>query len=170
MKVLLHDLSKENIMKFCGKKITNDMIVMTEKDKSPNKCIGCFGCWVKKPGECVINDNYNRMGEFLGNCTEFIIVSECIYGEFSPYVKSLIDRSLSICHPYFCKREGKMHHVLRYENNPKFTVYFYGDDLTKKEKHTAEGRVKATGINFGTSKEKIVFLNNIEELGGIKTW
>ena len=23
-------------------------------------CIGCFGCWAKTPGECVIHDGYER--------------------------------------------------------------------------------------------------------------
>ena len=25
-------------------------------------CIGCFGCWVKTPGQCVIHDGYENTG------------------------------------------------------------------------------------------------------------
>ena len=170
MKVLLHDLSQEEIIKYGADKISEDMVVLTKMEREPNKCIGCFGCWVKNPGQCVLHDEYNRMGEYLGNCTEVIIVSKCIYGEFSPYVKKLIDRSISICHPYFTTRAGKMHHKLRYDNQPKLTVYFYGYDLTNEEKNTAEGRVKGMRINFGASENKITFLDNKEQLGGIKQW
>ena len=30
-------------------------------------CTGCFGCWIKTPGRCVLPDPYRDMGAYLAN-------------------------------------------------------------------------------------------------------
>jgi len=30
-------------------------------------CMGCFGCWIKKPGECVINDRMAQINRSVMN-------------------------------------------------------------------------------------------------------
>lgn len=167
MKVLLHDLTEEEISKVT-KSSNEELVILTKKEKEPHYCIGCFGCWVKNPGECILKDGYQHMGAYIGNCKELIIISDCIYGEFSLYVKTLIDRSISVCHPYFTKREGKMHHRLRYDNSPKLTVYCYSGNLTTEEKDTFLNRCKAMAINLGAEVSGIHFLSGKQELGGIK--
>ena len=57
-------------------------------------CIGCFGCWVKTPGKCVIHDGYEETGIDMSKCTEMILISECCYGSVSPFVKAVQDLSL----------------------------------------------------------------------------
>ena len=170
MKVLLHDLSKEELKGCAGHLLTDDMVVLTKTDKMPIKCCGCFNCWLKNPGVCAMKDGYENMGELWSKCDEFIIISKCVYGEFSIFVKRLIDRSLPLCYPFFCKREGKMHHELRYNNHPQITVYFYSDDMTQAEQKVAKERVLATGINFGSSKEMVTFLSSASELKEVKSW
>jgi len=32
-------------------------ITVKELDKTLHYCIGCFGCWLKTPGECAIHDD-----------------------------------------------------------------------------------------------------------------
>ncbi len=59
-------------------------------------CIGCFGCWVKTPGKCVIHDGYYETGVVMSKCTELIIISRCYYGSVSPFVKMVQDRAISI--------------------------------------------------------------------------
>lgn len=79
-------------------------------------CIGCFGCWVKTPGKCVINDGYENTGELMSKCDEIILVSKCTYGGFSPFVKNVLDRAISYISPHFVIRNGEMHHKRRYKN------------------------------------------------------
>ena len=70
-------------------------------------CIGCFGCWVKTPAQCIIRDKYGNMGAQLGHCDELILISRCTYGGFSPFVKNVLDRSISYIHPYFKVKNGE---------------------------------------------------------------
>lgn len=51
MKLLIHDLNDYEF------KNLSDDIKIIEKTEPINNCIGCFGCWVKTPAKCVINDS-----------------------------------------------------------------------------------------------------------------
>lgn len=64
-------------------------------------CIGCFGCWVKTPGECIIKDSYQNMGKQLSKCEELILISKCTYGGVSPFVKNVLDRAIPYISPNF---------------------------------------------------------------------
>ena len=98
LKLLIHDLSKEDSINFIGNE--EDVMVICDEGTIQN-CIGCFGCWIKTPGQCVISDEYSSMGENISKCNEVIIISKCFYGGYSPFVKNVMDRSISYIHPYF---------------------------------------------------------------------
>ena len=89
-------------------------------------CTGCFGCWIKTPGKCVISDGYENTGIDMGKCTELILISQCYYGSVSPFVKAVQDRAISYIHPDFVIRKGEMHHKRRYKNVISLSAYFYG--------------------------------------------
>ena len=167
MKLLIHDLSKEDSSKLIGSE--EDVKVISDND-TIHTCIGCFGCWIKTPGQCVIADEYSNMGERISKCNEVIIISRCFYGGYSPFVKNVMDRSISYVHPYFEIRNNEMHHKKRYEYHFELSVYFYGEDITEKEKATAEKLVKANSINLMCKIKNLTFLNDIKsinELGGV---
>ena len=126
-------------------------------------CIGCFGCWVKTPGRCVLKDDYNRMGEMMAHAEELIIISRCVYGTYSPFVRNILDRCLPYIHPYFTKREKEIHHKARYFNRLRTSVYFYGD-CTEEEKKTALRTVKANVLNFNGILEHISFSESREQI------
>jgi len=168
VKLLIHDLKKDDFNDLLGK-IKADVKVIDDNNTIHN-CIGCFGCWIKKPGECVIDDDYSNMGEYLSNCNELIIISKCFYGGFSPFVKNIMDRSIPYIHPYFEVRNNELHHRRRYENHFDMSVYFYGENITEKEKSTAEKLVKANSLNIISNIKKVIFvkdINAIEELEGV---
>ena len=112
------------------------------------RCLGCFGCWVKTPGRCVIHDGYENTGIQLGKCTELILISQCCYGSVSPFVKAVLDRAISYLHPDFVLRKGQMHHKRRYQNVITLSAYFYGEHITESEKKTARKLLQSNAVNY----------------------
>ncbi|SHN74640.1 flavodoxin family protein [Desulfitobacterium chlororespirans] len=163
MKLLIHDLDQEELGKI-RPGLGGDTKIVTNNGKIRH-CIGCFGCWVKTPGACVIRDEYGDMGADLGHSSELIIVSQCFYGGYSPFVKNVLDRSISYIHPYFVIRNGEMHHRPRYEQSLDFSVWFYGE-ITEKERQTAEKLVRANAINLNCQRVKVSFIRELAELEG----
>lgn len=103
-------------------------------------CIGCFGCWAKTPGKCVIHDGFEDTGIMMSQCSELIFISKCYYGSVSPFVKMVQDRAISYIHPNFVIRQKEMHHKRRYKNVISLSAYFYGENITDNEKITEIGR------------------------------
>jgi multimeric flavodoxin WrbA len=163
MNILIHDI-KNLDGKTLLKNNQNDTMVISDNGKI-HPCICCFGCWVKTPGQCVINDGYNTMGALISKCDQMIIVSRCFYGSYSPFVHNVLDRSISYLLPYFRTKNGETHHKNRYDNNIIFTVYFYGN-ISNREKETARKLVLANSVNFFAQKTKIYFYDRIEDLRG----
>lgn len=164
MRLLVHDLESNDCLKTFNNSFDDIMII--SDDGTISNCIGCFGCWIKTPGSCVIRDKYGDMGEHLSKCKEFIIISKCYYGGFSPFIKNVLDRSISYVHPYFTIRNGEMHHRRRYKNKIEMKVLFYGENITDKEKKTAEKLVKGNAMNFNCKDYSISFFKSIMELEG----
>jgi len=125
-------------------------------------CLCCFGCWIKTPGKCVLNDEYNNMGELLSQCNRMIIISKCIYGGYSPFVKNVLDRSISYLLPYFIKKDGVTCHPKRYDNSVTLIVHFYGE-IPDAEKETARELIKINGRNM-FEKTEIHFYKTIDEI------
>lgn len=165
MKFIIHDLEKK-IFDSLFPLPLEDMRIITN-DGDIHNCIGCFGCWIKTPGKCTIRDDYGDMGEYLSQSSEVIIISNCNYGGFSPYVKNVLDRSISYIHPYFTLRNGEMHHKRRYNKQLQYRIFFYGTDLTLEEKSTAEELVKANALNLYCDSYNVSFYNNLNDLKGV---
>lgn len=145
MKLIVHDLSQDAAEELF-KGMTDTRIISDDGTIRP--CMGCFRCWVKTPGQCTIRDAYGDMGQLLSRCDELLIFSRCTYGSYSPFIKSVLDRSISYIHPDFVKRNGEMHHRRRYPNRFLMKVTFYGEDVSEAERETANVLVKANALNF----------------------
>ncbi|WP_037291202.1 flavoprotein [Saccharibacillus sacchari] len=127
-------------------------------------CTGCFGCWTRTPGTCVLKDEYRHLGARLAACDEMVLISRCTYGGYSPFVCNVLNRMLPYVLPYFRMLKGQMHHQLRYEQTVKFNVYFYGEDLTANERQTAQELVQANSLNLGAKGFEVSFYDNIRQL------
>ncbi len=145
MNLLIHDLDEKE-----WEQIAQDYrrweVIAPSKEIKP--CVGCFGCWLKTPGECVIKDGYNRMGALIHQADELVVMSKYTYGGFSSFVKNVFDRSIGWVLPYFTIVDNEMHHKKRYPEDKKITVIFRGKDLTKEDQADAKRYVEAVCRNF----------------------
>ena len=140
----------------------DDMLIAY--DESIHSCRGCFNCWLKTPGECGITDGYRNMGRRLSMGDELVIVSRCLFGGYSPFVKNVLDRSISYVQPFFDTSAGDMRHKRRYSNKLKLKVIFYGD-ADEISKETAKKLVAANARNLRAEVGEIYFVDNDELVG-----
>lgn len=160
MTLVIHDMDENTAKAFDFK----DAEVISDNGKIRH-CIGCFGCWTRTPGKCVIKDGFENMGKTLSQCDRLIIISRNCFGGYSPFVKNVFDRSISYVLPDFEIRNGEMHHKRRYDNVLKMELYMYGS-MTDTEKETAKNIITAHAENFDGSVVKMVFKEKAEDLRG----
>ena len=145
MNLLIHDLNESQWNKVAQDYEGWDII---SDDGKIKPCVGCFGCWTKTPGECVLRDGFERMGARIHKADELVIISEYTYGGFSPFVKNVIDRSIGWVLPFFEIKNGEMHHKSRYPEEKPITFIFRGSGLTENDKKLARSYVKAVCVNL----------------------
>lgn len=99
-----------------------------------NYCMGCFGCWVKKPGECVINDMMAEINRSFVASEAVIYLSPVIFGQFSANIKNAMDRWLPNMLPFFETRpDGSTMHPSRYDASPELVYIGYGSDISAED-------------------------------------
>lgn len=154
MKLLIHDYNNEEWNKVAanyeGWKVISD-------NGSIKPCAGCFGCWLKTPGQCVIKDGYDQMGRLIHEASEVLVISKYTYGGFSSFVKNVFDRSIGYLLPYFRMYKGEMHHKPRYREHKKISFIFRGVGLTDEDKAKARKYVEAVVTNLNTKVADIRF-------------
>jgi multimeric flavodoxin WrbA len=141
-----------------------DVVIRAEEKISP--CQGCFSCWTKTPGACILEDDLPAMGELLARCDELVIVSRCLYGSYSPFVASVLQRSICYVHPDFVFRDGLMRHKERYDHELRISAYFYGA-AGEQDKKTAEQLVRANARNLNSKTGSVMFFHDAYEIGGL---
>lgn len=146
--LLIHDLNANDSKEIIPLLPSNSKVLSKELDNIKG-CLGCFNCWTKTPGKCIINDSYTEMPKYILEEKTFIIVTQIKYGCYTSYVKNVIDRSIGILLPFFQNVNGELHHLPRYDNSKlKFVVIGYGDDITSMEEQTFKSLVKGNAINL----------------------
>jgi len=99
-----------------------------------NYCMGCFGCWVKKPGECVIKDMMADINRSFVSSDVVIYISPVIFGQFSANIKNAMDRWLPNMLPFFETRpDGSTMHPSRYDAFPQVVFIGYGLDISAED-------------------------------------
>ena len=158
MELIIHDLKEDRLKEIYKTELEGEYRIISGRLGEPRACMGCFGCWIRTPGTCVVKDEYQNMGQWLAAADTLVIISRCEYGSFSSYIKTILDRSISYILPYFVKRNGEVHHASRYEKILDVKVIFYGADITEAESRSAESLVKANCINLNANLASLKFM------------
>lgn len=91
--------------------------------KKIHYCMGCFSCWIKTPGKCVIKDDMEDLLEKYMKSDIVVFASPIYFGSVTGIIKNFIDRSLPLADPHFERNEdGLYRHVNRYKTYPKILL------------------------------------------------
>lgn len=150
---IIYDCGKSNVE---GPFTQNENTILFNALPTVSHCIGCFGCWIKTPGKCMIRDRCAAVPSYIAQSSEVIIISPLLYGGFSSNVKSVLDRSIGYLSPFFRMVNGKMHHKLKTDNPFQLTVHFFGPRDAEEEDIAGE-LVAANAVNLGAAGHRVVF-------------
>lgn len=126
-------------------------------------CVGCFGCWVKTPGKCVIRDDATSVYPLIAKSNEVIYVSHVRYGSYDTIMKTMLERAIPIQQAFIRIHNGETHHVQRDVKKKKATIIAYGE-IDKEEKEVFSELVKRNAHNMLFDSVKIVFTTKEELL------
>lgn len=90
-------------------------------------CVGCFGCWVKTPGKCVIRDDACRVYPYLAKSTRLLLVSRVRYGSYDTVMKTMLERAIPIQQAFIRIHHGETHHIQRAVAEKDAVILAYGD-------------------------------------------
>lgn len=88
-------------------------------------CRGCYGCWLKTPGKCVILDDMNALLKSIRQSDYIFYASPLYVDNITGLMKNFFDRSIPMANPRFEKdKNGEALHFRRYPNEktPKVVV------------------------------------------------
>jgi multimeric flavodoxin WrbA len=134
-------------------------------------CIGCFGCWLKTPGECILSDIGQQIARDAAQADLLIFSTPVTFGGYSFHLKKMVDRLIPNILPFFTKINGEIHHKLRYDKMPKILAIgsMISDETNNgpdrdlnndlKNIETFKALVKRNAINFHAPKCGVEIIN-----------
>jgi multimeric flavodoxin WrbA len=121
------------------------------RDLEIQYCTGCFGCWVKKPGECLFPDDAIQVRRAAINSDLLIMASPVIMGFTSAALKRGMDKMIPLVHPYMVIDQGEVHHRKRYKRYPLMgLILAKSGDTDQEDIEIIEQSYRRLSINFKT--------------------
>ncbi len=119
-------------------------------------CIGCWNCWVKTPGRCVMKDQMAESYPDYVNSDTVILLMNTTQGFISHQAKAFLDRTIPHYHPYIELVDGECHHVARYKCYPDMVFFYNNEGLINQEEQVIEDYLYRTAYHFQSKAYRIV--------------
>ena len=152
------------------KKLNWDTTSISLEDKSIAYCMGCFGCWVQTPGECVIKDYEETIVREVVHSDLIIYLTPIFFGGYSSILKKALDRQISVVLPYLTKIDGEVHHKKRYEKEQSLLGIGILDKPDAVKEEVFKSLVDRNSINgwnlyqqamiYTSGQDSLEFINN----------
>ena len=154
MNLVIHDLPQE-IWESVAPRYVGCHVLGPSPDIKP--CTGCFGCWLKTPGRCVLKDGFDCIAPWFCEASEVTIISRCTFGGFSWFVKSCLDRCSGCALPLFEVDHGEMLHRARFVGAKDMRFRFWGRDIPQEERELAMTYARCVARSWRTQCRSIDF-------------
>jgi len=124
-------------------------------------CAGCWGCWVKNPGECAFKDDTKIIRKKVINSDWLIFASPLIMGFTSAVLKKTQDKLIPLLLPYVKLVNDECHHYKRYNSYPNIgLIYETESDTDEEDIRIITDIYKRFALNF---KSELKFIKSIDE-------
>ena len=125
------------------------------RDLSLRYCIGCWGCWVKTPGQCSNGDaSALAMDRAVINADFVLWAASLKMGFPSSLLKMALDKHLPLIHPYMLVDQGEAHHRKRYAHYPRLGLLLEKEACTDaRDLQIVTDICCRTALNFKTRLE-----------------
>lgn len=120
-------------------------------------CVGCFGCWTKTPGKCVIRDDAVQVYPLIAQSDRVLYVSRVKYGSYDTTMKTMLERAIPVQQAFIRLWNGETHHVQRNVKPKQAVIIGYGD-LSEEEKDIFRQLVARNAKNMSFASWRVVFV------------
>ncbi len=127
------------------------VIVLKLRDMDIRYCTGCFGCWVKTPGECIAKDDSAEVCRTVVHSDLLICASPVKMGQVSALLKKTLDKLIPLVLPYFKVVKGEIHHPQRYEHTRDLALLLQRDGADEEDLEIIERSFRRLCLNFDSS-------------------
>ena len=126
--------------------------VMVLRNEKIAGCIGCFGCWLQTPGECVIKDAGSDLPRKVIQSDLLFLLTDVTFGMYSSELKKALDRvPCPVLLPFFEKIDGEIHHSSRYDKYPTLVAIGVLPNPDEESEGTFATLVSRNAINLHTT-------------------
>lgn len=119
-------------------------------------CVGCFGCWTKTPGKCVIRDDAVQVYPRIAASDRLMYVSRVRYGSYDTIMKTMLERAIPVQQAFIRLHHGETHHVQRDVALKEAVVVGYGD-LSAEEQDIFRQLIARNANNMNFAQYRVVF-------------
>ncbi|MEJ2707490.1 MAG: NAD(P)H-dependent oxidoreductase [Anaerolineales bacterium] len=136
------------------------------RDVALRHCIGCFGCWVKTPGQCVVQDASIEIDRAVITADFVLWAAPLKMGFPTALLKTAIDKHLPLIHPYMEVAYGEAHHLRRYPASPRLGLLLEEEaDTDARDLQIVSDIFCRTAINYKSRLEfSLTTTTPVEEL------
>lgn len=119
-------------------------------------CMGCFACWTKTPGKCIIRDDATKVYPCIAESEQVLYVSRLKYGGYDTVMKTMLERAIPMQQAFIRIHNGETHHVQRTVVPKQATIIAYGD-ISDEEKDIFRQLVGRNASNMSFTDYEIIF-------------
>jgi len=122
-------------------------------------CRGCFACWVKTPGECIIDDAARDVARAAIHSDLLVYVTPVTFGGYSSTLKKAVDRMIPLILPYFTFVGSEVHHIRRYPTAPNLLGVGLMPERDERQERAFRALIRRNSINFHAADAEVCLLH-----------
>lgn len=104
-----------------------DAGTVTLREEKIGSCAGCFGCWTRTPGTCIVRDDNRAIAAAMMACDLLVFLTPVCFGTYGATLKGAVDHLIQNISPFFAVVSGETHHQKRYPRYPSFMALGWSD-------------------------------------------